>query len=64
MKVEDAPYRDKPENESLTVEYKKYYNQFRQQAKRKIIDDNPAIALKILITDRSGDEEEQKVELE
>ena len=56
------------DDEDLLKLYEKYYREFLEKAenheqKKKQIDNNPMVALAALITDRSGDDEKQKVEL-
>ncbi|XP_035684570.1 uncharacterized protein LOC118421409 isoform X1 [Branchiostoma floridae] len=63
VEVKDKPYHDIPEDWELQYDYNDYYLTFKHQAEQKIIDDNPMLALKELVTDRAGAEEEQKLEL-
>ncbi|KAI8491442.1 hypothetical protein Bbelb_306420 [Branchiostoma belcheri] len=64
VEVKDKPNHDVPEDwGDLQYDYDEHYKTFRFQADQKIIDDNPMLALKQLVTDRAGPEEEQKLEL-
>ena len=62
IEVEDAPYRDKPEEWSLEDEYCDNVDDFQRLAKTKKIDNNPTVALKGLTCARPGDEECQIIE--
>nr|XP_039255376.1 calcium-dependent protein kinase 1-like [Styela clava] len=65
VEIVNKPYHDKPDDkEELRKKYLEHYRKFCKQAKAKEIDDNPAVALSKVITERSGDEETQKIELE
>ncbi|CAH1272445.1 MAP3K7 [Branchiostoma lanceolatum] len=63
VEVKDKPYHNIPEDWELQYDYNEHYVTFKHQADQKIIDDNPMLALKVLVTDRAGEEEEQKLEL-
>jgi serine/threonine protein kinase len=62
IEVEDAPYKDKPENWKLEDEYCDNIEIFLDLAKTKVIDNNPTVALKGLTFARPGDEECQTIE--
>ncbi|XP_013405413.1 uncharacterized protein LOC106170188 [Lingula anatina] len=66
LKPNKQPNCDLPPDwvEEQRETYKASYKKFKKQAKDKIIDDNTIIALKKLVTDRAGEEEDQKVEME
>ena len=53
----------RPEEKELQEKYDENYKKFKEMAKKKIIDDNPMLALKRIMTDRAGEEEAQKIKL-
>ncbi|XP_019636523.1 PREDICTED: uncharacterized protein LOC109479090 [Branchiostoma belcheri] len=64
VEVKEEPNHDVPDDwEDLQYDYTEHYLRFKSDADQKIIDDNPSVALKQLVTDRAGPEEEQKLEL-
>jgi len=53
----------RPKRQELQEKYDENYRKFKEMAKEKIIDDNPMLALKSVVTDRDGEEEYQKISL-
>ncbi|CAC5391059.1 unnamed protein product [Mytilus coruscus] len=62
IEVEHAPYRDKPDEWSLEEDYADNLDEFLTLAKKKVIDNNPAVALKGLTFARPGEDENQLIE--
>ncbi|CAC5380262.1 unnamed protein product [Mytilus coruscus] len=62
IEVENAPYRDRPDEWSLEIDYNDNSDEFQTMAKNKVIDNNPTVALKGLIFARTGEEENQLIE--
>ena len=63
IQVEPAPCRDRYENWDKEEDYIANYQEFSKQAKAKVIDNNPTVALKRLAFARPGDDECQRVEM-
>ena len=53
----------RPDRQDLVEKYDESYREFKKMAKKKVIDDNPMLALKEIVTDRAGEEEAQKISL-
>ncbi|XP_076115137.1 uncharacterized protein LOC143082972 [Mytilus galloprovincialis] len=62
IEVEKAPYRDRPNEWSLEIDYNDSSDEFHTMAKNKVIDNNPTVALKGLTFARTGEEENQLIE--
>ncbi|XP_078332378.1 uncharacterized protein LOC144625447 [Crassostrea virginica] len=63
IQVESSPCRDRYENWDKEEDYIANYQEFSKQAKAKVIDNNPTVALKRLAFARPGDDECQRVEM-
>lgn len=63
IQVESKPCRDRYENWDKEEEYIANFQEFSRQAKDKIIDNNPTVALKRLAFARPGEDESQRVEM-
>ncbi|XP_020605710.1 mitogen-activated protein kinase mpk-1-like [Orbicella faveolata] len=63
VEVGNKAYNDVPKEWVYELKYREYYGHFRQAAIDKKIEDNPAIALKSLITSREEEEERQEIQL-
>lgn len=62
IEVEDAPYRDKLDEWSLEEDYIDNLEEFLKLSKKKVIDNNPTVALKGLTFARPGEDENQLIE--
>ena len=63
IQVDPTPCRDRYENWDKEEDYIANYQEFSKQAKAKVIDNNPTVALKRLAFARPGDDECQRVEM-
>ncbi|XP_061178352.1 serine/threonine-protein kinase 10-like [Saccostrea echinata] len=63
IQVESRPCRERYENWDKEEDYTANYQEFNKQAKAKIIDNNPTVALKRLVLARPGEDECQRVEM-
>lgn len=63
IQVDSKPCRERYENWDKEEEYTANYQEFNKQAKAKIIDNNPTVALKRLAFARPGEDECQRVEM-
>ncbi|XP_074627554.1 uncharacterized protein LOC141885649 [Acropora palmata] len=63
VEVGNKAYKDVPNEWIYEQDYRENYARFRQAAIDKKIEDNPAIALKVLITSREEEEERQEIQL-
>lgn len=63
VEVGNKEYNDVPKEWVYEQKYREHYGKFRQDAIDKKIEDNPAIALKTLITSREEEEERQEIQL-
>lgn len=63
VEVGNVEYNDVPKEWLYEQKYRNNYAHFRQAAIDKKIEDNPAIALKSLITSREEEEERQEIQL-
>lgn len=63
VEVGNEEYNDVPKEWVYEQKYREHYGHFRQAAIDKKIEDNPAIALKTLITSREKEEERQEIQL-
>ncbi|XP_063401047.1 serine/threonine-protein kinase TAO2-like [Mytilus trossulus] len=62
IEVEKAPYRDRPDEWYLEEDYIDNLDEFMTMARKKVIDNNPTVALKGLAFARPGEEENQLIE--
>ncbi|VDI59951.1 Hypothetical predicted protein [Mytilus galloprovincialis] len=62
IEVKHAPYRDRPDEWDLNEEYTDNLDEFITMAKKKVIDNNPTVALKGLTFARPGEDENQLIE--
>ncbi|XP_044183686.1 uncharacterized protein LOC122964234 [Acropora millepora] len=63
VEVGNKAYKDVPNEWTYEQDYRENYARFRQAAIDKKIEDNPAIALKVLITSREEEQERQEIQL-